>query len=32
VMPAHIVERFPDAVTPSLRDKYRADIIRQFLE
>lgn len=32
IMPSHIVQRFPDAVTPSLRDKYRADIIRQFLQ
>lgn len=31
-MPSHIIERFPDAAAPVQRDKYRADIIRQFLE
>ncbi len=32
IMPSHIVSRFPEAGTASVRDKYRADIIRQFLE
>ena len=31
IMPAHIAERFPDAIDTSKRDKYRADIIRQEL-
>lgn len=31
IMPSHILERFPDAENEALRDKYRADIIRQFL-
>ncbi len=31
IMPAHIVSRFPDAVNSALRDKYRADVIRQYL-
>lgn len=31
IMPAHIVKRFPDAVTAEMRDKYRADIIREYL-
>ncbi len=31
IMPAHITERFPDAQNPSTRDKYRADIIKEFL-
>lgn len=32
VMPNHIASRFQDAVNPDMRDKYRADIIRQFFE
>ncbi len=32
IMPNHISARFHDAVTPDMRDKYRADIIRQFFE
>lgn len=32
IMPAHIVERFPEATDTQLRDKYRADLIRQFFE
>ncbi len=32
VMPSHIVNRFPEAVNAVMRDKYRADIIRQFFE
>ena len=32
IMPSHIVQRFPDAASALERDKYRADIIRQFLE
>lgn len=32
IMPSHIVNRFPDAVTAERRDKYRADIIRQYFE
>lgn len=31
IMPSHILERFPEADNAALRDKYRADIIRQFL-
>ena len=31
IMPSHIAARFPDAVNASLRDKYRADVIRQYL-
>lgn len=31
IMPSHILSRFPEAQDASLRDKYRADIIRQFL-
>lgn len=31
IMPSHIVSCFPDALDSSLRDKYRADLIRQFL-
>ncbi len=31
IMPNHIAERFPDAVNSSKRDKYRADIIREYL-
>ncbi len=31
IMPAHILERFPEALDANIRDKYRADIIRQFL-
>lgn len=32
IMPSHIIQRFPDAASALERDKYRADIIRQFLE
>ncbi len=31
IMPSHILLRFPEAQEAGLRDKYRADIIRQFL-
>ena len=31
IMPSHIVSRFPEASDSALRDKYRADLIRQFL-
>ena len=31
IMPSHIVSRFPEATDSTLRDKYRADLIRQFL-
>ncbi len=31
IMPYHIVDRFPDAATSEGRDKYRADIIREYL-
>ena len=31
IMPSHIVSRFPEAIDAGLRDKYRADLIRQFL-
>ena len=31
IMPSHIVSRFPDATDSNIRDKYRADLIRQFL-
>ena len=31
IMPSHIVSRFPEAVDAGVRDKYRADLIRQFL-
>lgn len=31
IMPAHIISRFPEAQDANLRDKYRADIIREFL-
>ena len=30
IMPSHIVSRFPEALVADLRDKYRADIVRQF--
>ena len=32
IMPSHILERFPESTDASLRDKYRADLIRQFFE
>lgn len=32
IMPSHIVSRFPEARDSALRDKYRADLIRQFFE
>lgn len=32
IMPSHIVSRFPEAQDSALRDKYRADLIRGFLE
>ncbi len=32
IMPYHVVDRFPDAVTAEKRDKYRADIIREYLD
>ena len=32
IMPSHITERFPEASDVSLRDKYRADLVRQFFE
>ncbi|MBE6681154.1 MAG: ATP--guanido phosphotransferase [Ruminococcaceae bacterium] len=32
IMPSHIVSCFPDALDSSLRDKYRADLVRQFLQ
>ena len=32
IMPGHILARFPEAEDSLLRDKYRADIIRQYLE
>ncbi len=31
IMPNHIAERFPEARNAEMRDKYRADLIRQFL-
>lgn len=31
IMPSHILHRFPEAQDASLRDKYRADLVRQFL-
>ena len=32
IMPSHILSRFPEAENAGLRDKYRADLVRQFLE
>lgn len=32
IMPAHILERFPEALDANVRDKYRADLVRQFLQ
>lgn len=32
IMPSHILSRFPEASDSNLRDKYRADLIRQFFE
>ena len=32
IMPAHILERFSDSSNANLRDKYRADLIREFLQ
>lgn len=32
IMPSHIVSRFPEARDSALRDKYRADLVRQFFE
>ena len=31
-MPSHIISRFPDSQDTDMRDKYRADLIRQFFE
>lgn len=31
IMPSHIEKTFPEATFASVRDKYRADLIRQFL-
>lgn len=32
IMPSHIISRFPDSQDTDMRDKYRADLIRQFFE
>lgn len=32
IMPSHILSRFPEAQDATLRDKYRADLVRQFLD
>ena len=32
IMPSHILRRFPEAQDAALRDKYRADLVRQFLD
>ncbi len=32
IMPSHIISRFPEAQDSGLRDKYRADLIRQYFE
>lgn len=32
IMPAHILERFSDADGAHARDKYRADLVRQYLQ
>ena len=32
IMPSHIISRFPDSQDTDMRDKYRADLIRQFFD
>ena len=32
IMPSHIISRFPDSQDTDMRDKYRADLIRQFFK
>lgn len=32
IMPSHIVARFPQGTNAAVRDKYRADLIRQYFE